>query len=124
MFEQLLEHLDVHPFDLAGEQVIHAVQNAEWVGDDGIGARGAQVNRRKALEDLVRQPIWSHPLSARRRSMPWCSTATTSPCRCTRSSRKRRRSPTPSTASAGSAGGSSLPGCSTSSAGTSRSGSC
>ena len=57
MVEQLLEHLDVHPLDLAAEQVVHAVQDADGVGDDGIGAGGAQVNGREAFEDLVRQAV-------------------------------------------------------------------
>ena len=55
--EQLLKHLHVHPLDLAGEELVHAMQDADGVGDDGIGAGGAEVNRREALQDFVRQPV-------------------------------------------------------------------
>ena len=57
LVEQLLQELDVHPLYLAGEQVVHAVKDAQRVGDDGVGAGGAKVVGGKALEDLVRQAV-------------------------------------------------------------------
>ena len=57
MVEQLLEHLDVHALDLAGEELVHAVQDADRVSDDGVGAGGAQVNGREAFEDFMRQAV-------------------------------------------------------------------
>ena len=53
----MLEHLDVHALDFAGEQVVHAVQDAQRMGDDGIGAGGAQVVGGEPLEDFVREAI-------------------------------------------------------------------
>ena len=55
--EQLLEQLDVHALDLAGEQVVHAVEDADGVGDDGVGAGGAEVVGGEAFEDFVREPV-------------------------------------------------------------------
>ena len=52
-----LEQLDVHALDLAGEEVVHAVQDAQRVGDDGVGAGGAQVVGGEAFEDFVRQAV-------------------------------------------------------------------
>ncbi len=39
------------------KQVVHAVEDADGVGDDGVGAGGAQVIGRKAFEDFVRQAV-------------------------------------------------------------------
>ena len=57
MVEQFLEHFDVHALDFAGEEVVHAVQDADGVGDDGVGAGGAEVVGGEALEDLVGEAV-------------------------------------------------------------------
>jgi hypothetical protein len=54
---QLLEQLHVHPLDLAGEQMVHAADDALGVRDDGVGAGRAQVVGRQPFENLVRQPV-------------------------------------------------------------------
>ena len=55
--EQRLEQLRVHLLHLAGEQMIHALNDAQRMRDDDVGAGGAQVVGRKAFEDFVRQPV-------------------------------------------------------------------
>ena len=48
---------DVHALDLAGEQMVHALNDAHRMGDDDVRAGGAQVVGRKAFENFVRQPV-------------------------------------------------------------------
>ncbi len=55
--EEPLEQLGVHALDLAGEKLVHPVQDAGGVGDDGVGAGGAEVVGGQALEDFVREPV-------------------------------------------------------------------
>ena len=55
--EQRLEHFHVHAFDFAGEQMVHAMNNAHRMGDDGIRAGGAEVIGRKTFENFVREPV-------------------------------------------------------------------
>ncbi len=55
--EQRLEHLHVHPLHLAGEEMIHALDDAERMRDDDVRADRAQVVRRKAFKNFVRQPV-------------------------------------------------------------------
>ena len=55
--EQRLEHLHVHALDLAGEQMVHALDDAERMGDDDVRADGAEVVGRKPFENFVRQPV-------------------------------------------------------------------
>lgn len=55
--EQTLEHVDVDAFDLAGEQVVDAAEDAEGMGDDGVGGGGADVVGGEALEDFVGETV-------------------------------------------------------------------
>lgn len=55
--EEPLEHVDVDAFDLAGEEVVDASENAEGMGDDGVGGGGADVVGGEAFEDLVGEPV-------------------------------------------------------------------
>jgi hypothetical protein len=52
-----LEQLGVDALDLAGEELVDAVDDANGMGSDDVGAGGAKVIRRQSLEDLVRQPV-------------------------------------------------------------------
>ncbi len=47
----------VHALDLAGEQMVHALDDAQRMGDDDVRAGGAQVVGRKPFENFVRQPV-------------------------------------------------------------------
>ena len=55
--EQRLEQFDVHALDLAGEQMVHALNDAHRMGDDDVRAGGAQIIGRKAFKNFVRQPV-------------------------------------------------------------------
>ena len=51
-----LEQFHVDALHLPGELLVHALDDAHGMGDDHVRARGAQVVRREAFENLVRQP--------------------------------------------------------------------
>ena len=55
--EQRLQEPHVDPLDLAGEEVVDALQDAEGVRDHRVRGRGAQVGRGEALQDLVGQAV-------------------------------------------------------------------
>ena len=55
--QQLLQKLHIHLLHLAGELLIHPVDNPHGMGNDGVGADRAQVGRGKPLQDLMRQMI-------------------------------------------------------------------
>ena len=55
--QQGLQQRGVHAFDFAGEQVVHALDDAHGMRDDDIGARGAQVIGGKPFEDFMGQPV-------------------------------------------------------------------
>ena len=54
--QQRAQELGVDPLDLPGEEMVDAEQDAERVGGDDVGAGGAEVVGREALEDFVGQP--------------------------------------------------------------------
>ena len=54
--EQRLQQLGIDALDLAGEQMVHALEDAHGMGDDHVRAGGAQVVRREPFENLVGQP--------------------------------------------------------------------
>ena len=47
----------VDPLDSAGELVIDAAEDTRWVGDQGVAGGGAQVDRGKAGDDVVRDAV-------------------------------------------------------------------
>jgi len=55
--QQDLEQVHIHALDFAGEEVVHALQDAERMGDDGIGAGGAEVVGGEAFEDFVGEAV-------------------------------------------------------------------
>ena len=55
--EERLEEPHVDPLDLAGEEVVDALQDAEGMGDHRVRRGRAQVRRREALQDLVGEPV-------------------------------------------------------------------
>ena len=55
--EQRLEQLGVDALDLAGEQMVHALDDAHGMGDDDVRVGGAEVVGRKTFENFVRQPV-------------------------------------------------------------------
>ena len=55
--EQRLEQFHVHALDFAGEQMVHALDDAHRMGDDDIRAGGAEVVGRKPFENFVREPV-------------------------------------------------------------------
>ncbi len=55
--QQRLQQVHVHAFDLAGEQMVHALQDAHRVRNDGVRAGGAEVVGGETLEDFVRQAV-------------------------------------------------------------------
>ena len=57
LIEQRLEHFHIHALDLAGEQMVHALDDAHGMGDDGVRAGGPQVIGRKPFENFVREPV-------------------------------------------------------------------
>ncbi len=55
--EQGLEKFGIHALHLAGEQMIHALDDAHRMRDDGVGRHGAEVVGGKTFENFVRQPV-------------------------------------------------------------------
>ena len=55
--EQRLEQFGIDALDLAREEMVHALDDADGMRDDHVRAGGAQVVGRKALENLVGQPV-------------------------------------------------------------------
>ena len=55
--EQRLQQLDVDALDLAGEQMVDALDDAHRMRGDHVGAGGAQVVGREPFENLVREPV-------------------------------------------------------------------
>lgn len=55
--EQGLEHFDIDTFDLAGEAVVDAGEDAEGMGDDGVGGGGADIAGGETFEDFVGEPV-------------------------------------------------------------------
>ena len=55
--QQRLQQRGVHALDLAGEQIVHALDDAQRMRDDDVGARGAEIVGGKAFENFVRQPV-------------------------------------------------------------------
>jgi hypothetical protein len=55
--EQSLEHFDVDTFDLAGEEVIDAAEDADGMGDDRVGGSGADIVGGETFEDFVGEAI-------------------------------------------------------------------
>ena len=53
LVEKLVEKFGVDPLDPAGEELVDAADDAEGMGDDGVGVGGAQVAGGEALEHLV-----------------------------------------------------------------------
>lgn len=57
--EQPLEHLDVHPLHLPGEQVIDTIKDPQGVGDDRVGGHGTKIVCREAFQDLMGETVGS-----------------------------------------------------------------
>src|SRR5581483_1141983 len=57
LVQQRLEQVDVDALNLAGEQMVDALNDPQRMRDDGVGARGAKVVGGEALEDFVREPV-------------------------------------------------------------------
>ena len=55
--QERLEELDIDALHFPRKKMIDPVDDAQGVGDDGIGAGGAQVVGGKALQDLMRQAV-------------------------------------------------------------------
>ena len=55
--QQRIQEFGVDAFDLAGEEMVHALEDADGMGDDHVRVGGAQVVGRQPLEDLVRQAV-------------------------------------------------------------------
>jgi len=55
--DEALEQFGVDPFDLAGELVIDPADDAEGMGDDGVGGGGAEIVGAEAFEDFVGETI-------------------------------------------------------------------
>ena len=55
--DELLEEFGVDAFHLAGHLVVQSVEDAERMGDDGVGAGRTEIVRGQALEDLVGQAV-------------------------------------------------------------------
>ena len=55
--EQRLEQFGIDALDLAGEEMVHALEDAHGMRDDHVRVGGAQVVGRKTLENLVGQPV-------------------------------------------------------------------
>ena len=47
----------IDALDFAGEQMVDALNDAQRMGDDGVGAGGAQIVGGEAFENFVRQPV-------------------------------------------------------------------
>ena len=55
--EQRLQQFGIDAFDFAGKKMVDALNNAQRMRDDGVGAGGAQIVGGKAFENFVRQPV-------------------------------------------------------------------
>lgn len=55
--EEALEHFDVDAFDLSGEEVVDAAEDADGMGDDGVGGGGPEVVGGQAFEDFVGEAV-------------------------------------------------------------------
>ena len=55
--EERLQEAHVDPLDLAGEEVVDALQDPEGVGDHRVRGGRPEVGRREALEDLVGEAV-------------------------------------------------------------------
>ena len=55
--QKALEHFDIDPFHLAGELVVYATDNAERMGDNGIGGHRAEIVGRQPFKDLMGEPV-------------------------------------------------------------------
>ena len=65
--EQRLQELGVDALDLAREQMVHALNDAERVGDDHVRGGGAQIVGRQAFENLVSQAVGGRQRQLERR---------------------------------------------------------
>lgn len=52
-----MEELDIDPLDFAGELLVDPLKDADGMGDDGVGAGGAQVLGGEPLEYFVAQAV-------------------------------------------------------------------
>lgn len=52
-----LEQFDIDSLNLAGKEMIHALEDAHGVGDDRVGVGGAQVVRSEAFQNFVSEAI-------------------------------------------------------------------
>ena len=55
--QQFLADFYIHPLDLAGEQMVDAVQNAQRMGDQRVGTGSPQIVGREPFQDFVREPV-------------------------------------------------------------------
>ena len=55
--QKALEHLDIDALDLAGEQMVLAVNDAHGMRDEGVAAGGAKIIGAEALQNFVSQPV-------------------------------------------------------------------
>ena len=55
--EQRLQQLHIHALDLAGEQMIHTLNDPHGMRDDGVCAGCAKVVGGQTFENFVRQPV-------------------------------------------------------------------
>ena len=55
--EQRLQQLGIDALDLAGEEMVDALEDAHRMGDDDVRAGRAEIVGREAFEDFVRQPV-------------------------------------------------------------------
>ena len=55
--QQGLQQFGVHALDLAGELMVHALDDAHRMRDDGVGAGGAQIVGGEAFENFVREAV-------------------------------------------------------------------
>ena len=65
--QQRLQELGIDALDLAGEEMIHALDHADGMRDDHVRAGGAQVVGRQTLENLVGQAVGGRQRQVERR---------------------------------------------------------